>query len=143
MTGYDGGPGAERQYSVKYVGLPAEIGVEEAHAALLRAGLRDKVEIWCDGGMKSGTDVVKMILLGANRVGFGTMAMVAIGCTICRKCQTDTCHVGIATQIESKEQAIAHGLKAFEPQVFDDAVDQLRQLFTAIGNEAREITAGV
>src|SRR5581483_2173013 len=89
----------------------------------------------------SGTDVVKMILLGANRVGFGTMAMVAIGCTICRKCQTDTCHVGIATQIENKEQAIAHGLKVFEPQVFDDAVEQLRQLFTAIADEAKEITA--
>jgi len=141
ITGYDGGTGAARQHSLKYVGLPAEIGVVEAHAALLKAGLRDRVEIWCDGGMKSGTDVVKMILLGANRVGFGTMAMVAIGCTICRKCQTDTCHVGIATQVETKEQAIAHGLKAFEPQVFEDAVEQLVQLFTAIGQEAQEITA--
>jgi glutamate synthase (NADPH/NADH) large chain len=141
ITGYDGGTGAARQHSLKYVGLPAEIGVVEAHAALLKAGLRDRVEIWCDGGMKSGTDVVKMILLGANRVGFGTMAMVAIGCTICRKCQTDTCHVGIATQVETREQAIAHGLKAFEPQVFEDAVEQLVQLFTAIGQEAQEITA--
>jgi len=141
ITGYDGGTGAARQHSLKYVGLPAEIGVVEAHAALLKAGLRDKVEIWCDGGMKSGTDVVKMILLGANRVGFGTMAMVAIGCTICRKCQTDTCHVGITTQIETKEQAIAHGLKAFEPQVYEDAVGQLRHLFEAVGAEAREITA--
>ncbi len=141
ITGYDGGTGAARQHSLKYVGLPAEIGVVEAHAALLKAGLRDRVEIWCDGGMKSGTDVVKMVLLGANRVGFGTMAMVAIGCTICRKCQTDTCHVGIATQVETKEQAIAHGLKAFEPQIYEDAVDQLVQLFTAIGQEAQEITA--
>jgi glutamate synthase (NADPH/NADH) large chain len=141
ITGYDGGTGAARQHSLKYVGLPAEIGVIEAHAALLRSGLRDRVEIWCDGGMKSGTDVVKMILLGANRVGFGTMAMVAIGCTICRKCQTDTCHVGIATQVESKEQALAHGLKAFEPQVFEDAVNQLEQLFSAIAQEARDVTA--
>jgi glutamate synthase (NADPH/NADH) large chain len=141
ITGYDGGTGAARQHSLKYVGLPAEIGVVEAHSALLRAGLRDQVEIWCDGGMKSGTDVVKMVLLGANRVGFGTMAMVAIGCTICRKCQTDTCHVGIATQIETKEQAIAHGLKAFEPQVYNDAVDQLVQLFGAISDEARAVVA--
>ncbi len=141
ITGYDGGTGAARQHSLKYVGLPAEIGVVEAHAALLKAGLRDRVEIWCDGGMKSGTDVVKMILMGANRVGFGTMAMVAIGCTICRKCQTDTCHVGITTQIETKEQAVAHGLKAFEPQVYDEAVSQLCQLFNAIAQEARDITA--
>lgn len=141
ITGYDGGTGAARQHSLKYVGLPAEIGVVEAHTALLQSGLRDRVEIWCDGGMKSGSDVVKMILLGANRVGFGTMAMVAIGCTICRKCQTDTCHVGIATQIESKEQAIAHGLKAFEPQVYEDAVEQLQQLFQAIAAEARYITS--
>ncbi|MCC7207083.1 MAG: alpha-hydroxy-acid oxidizing protein [Anaerolineae bacterium] len=141
ITGYDGGTGAARQHSLKYVGLPAEIGVVEAHAALLRAGLRERVEIWCDGGMKSGTDVVKMVLLGANRVGFGTMAMVAIGCTICRKCQTDTCHVGITTQVETREQAIAHGLKAFEPQVYEDAVDQLVQLFGAIAQEAQLVTA--
>lgn len=141
ITGYDGGTGAARQHSLKYAGLPAEIGVSEAHAALLKSGLRDKVEIWCDGGMKTGTDVVKMVLLGANRVGFGTMAMVAIGCTICRKCQTDTCHVGIATQIESKEQAVAHGLKAFEPQVLEEAIYQLQTLFQAIAEEARTVTA--
>jgi glutamate synthase (NADPH/NADH) large chain len=141
ITGYDGGTGAARQHSLKYVGLPAEIGVVEAHRALLASGLRDRVEIWCDGGMKGGADVVKMVLMGANRVGFGTMAMVAIGCTICRKCQTDTCHVGIATQIESKEQAIAHGLKAFEPQVYEDAVQQLEQLFGAVAQESRDIVA--
>jgi len=141
ITGYDGGTGAARQHSLKYVGLPAEIGVVEAHRALLASGLRDKVEIWCDGGMKGGADVVRMTLLGANRVGFGTMAMVAIGCTICRKCQTDTCHVGIATQIESKEQAVAHGLRAFEPQVFEDAVEQLQLLFGAVAQETRDVVA--
>ena len=141
ITGYDGGTGAARQHSLKYVGLPAEIGVAEAHAALLRSGLRDQVEIWCDGGMKSGSDVVKMVLLGANRVGFGTMAMVAIGCTICRKCQTDTCHVGIATQLRTKNRLLHTVLKAFEPQIYDDAVSQLVQLFYAIGDEARAIVA--
>ncbi len=141
ITGYDGGTGAARQHSLKYVGLPAEIGVVEAHRALLQSGLRDHVEIWCDGGMKSGADVVKMVLLGANRVGFGTMAMVAIGCTICRKCQTDTCHVGIATQIETHEQAVAHGIKSFEPQIYDDAVDQLETLFGAVAQQTRDIVA--
>src|SRR5205823_828453 len=141
ISGYDGGTGAARQHALRRAGLPVEIGVVEAHRALVRSGLRDHVELWCDGGMKSALDVVKMLCLGANRVGFGTLAMVAIGCTICRKCQTDTCHVGIATQVETKEQAIAHGLKAFEPQVYDDAVQQLEQLFGAIGQEAREVTA--
>ena len=141
ITGYDGGTGAARQHSLKYVGLPAEIGVMEAHHALIKAGLRDRVEIWCDGGMKGGADVVKMVMLGANRIGFGTMSMVAIGCTICRKCQTDTCHVGIATQLENKEQALEHGVKAFEPQIYEDAVSQLEQLYTAIAQESRDIVA--
>ncbi len=67
--------------------------------------------------------------------------MVAIGCTICRKCQTDTCHVGIATQLENKEQALEHGVKAFEPQIYEDAVSQLESLYTAIAQEARDIVA--
>jgi glutamate synthase (NADPH/NADH) large chain len=104
LTGYEGGTGAARQHSLKYVGLPAEIGVVEAHRALTEAGLRGRVEIWCDGGMRTAADVVKMICLGANRVGFGTLAMVAIGCTICRDCQSGNCHTGI-TQIASVEQA--------------------------------------
>ena len=58
------------------------IGVKEAHRALVQAGVRDEVELWCDGGMKTGLDVVKMILLGANRCGFGTLTMVSIGCTV-------------------------------------------------------------
>src|SRR5213079_2409128 len=117
--------GAARQHALRRAGLPVEIGVVEAHRALVLSGLRDRVEIWCDGGMKSALDVVKMLCLGADRVGFGTLAMVAIGCTICRGCQLDTCHVGIATQIETAVEAITHGLKAFEPQVYEDAVHQL------------------
>ena len=84
LSGYDGATGAARKHAIQYVGLPAEIGVVQAHRALVDAGIRNKVEIWCDGGMKTGEDVVKMVLLGANRVGFASMAMVAIGCTICR-----------------------------------------------------------
>jgi glutamate synthase (NADPH/NADH) large chain len=103
LSGFDGGTGAARMHAIKYVGLPAEIGIKEAHRALLEAGIRDQVELWADGGMRTAYDVLRCILLGANRIGFGTLAMVAIGCTICRGCQLDTCHVGIATQIESKE----------------------------------------
>jgi glutamate synthase (NADPH/NADH) large chain len=107
----------------------------------VEAGLRHKVEIWCDGGMKMGEDVVKMILLGANRVGFGTMPMVAIGCTICRKCEEGTCLVGITTQLTSKEEALENGVKVFTPQVYEEAVEQLKRLFTGMAEELRQICA--
>ena len=143
VSGYDGGTGAARQHALRRAGLPAEIGVVEAHRALLRSGLRDRVEIWCDGGMKSALDVVKMLCLGADRVGFGTLAMVAIGCTICRGCQLDTCHVGIATQIESVAEATERGMKRFEPQEFDRAVDQLTRFFGAMREELARLVASL
>ncbi|HYR95033.1 MAG TPA: glutamate synthase-related protein, partial [Methylomirabilota bacterium] len=139
LSGYDGGTGAARQHALRRAGLPAEIGVTEAHRALIAAGLRDEVEIWCDGGMKSALDVVKMLCLGADRVGFGTLAMVAIGCTICRGCQLDTCHVGIATQIESAIEATERGLKRFEPQEFERAVAQLCHMFGEMKQEVARI----
>jgi len=139
LSGYDGGTGAARQHALRRAGLPAEIGVTEAHRALIAAGLRDEVEIWCDGGMKSALDVVKMLCLGADRVGFGTLAMVAIGCTICRGCQLDTCHVGIATQIESAIEATERGLKRFEPQEFERAVEQLVRFFAAMKDDLARI----
>jgi glutamate synthase (NADPH/NADH) large chain len=141
LTGYDGGTGAARKHSIKHVGLPAEIGVVEAHRALTGAGMRQRVELWCDGGMRTAADVVKMICLGANRIGFGTLAMVAMGCTICRSCESDTCHVGIATQIESLAAAEAHGLRHFVPRDFDLAVQGLVNLFGALGDGVRQITA--
>lgn len=141
LSGFDGGTGAARAHALKNVGLPVEIGVKLAHEALIAAGLRDHVEIWADGGMKSGRDVVKMVLLGANRIGFGTMAMIAIGCTGCRGCHKDTCHVGIATQIETLEQAQAHGLKAFVPRDIAIATSNLIRYFEGIALEAKQIIA--
>ncbi|MEA4908696.1 MAG: glutamate synthase-related protein, partial [Anaerolineaceae bacterium] len=141
ISGYDGGTGAARKHALQYAGLPAEIGVIQAHRALVEAGLRHKVEIWTDGGMKTGEDVVKMILLGANRVGFGTMAMVAIGCSICRKCEEGTCFVGIATQIRSEEEAQLKGLKVFTALEFNNAVERLVRLFRGMEEEVRQITA--
>jgi len=140
LSGFDGGTGAARIHALKYVGLPAEIGIKEAHRALVEAGIRDQVELWADGGMRTAEDVLKSVLLGANRVGFGTLAMVAIGCTICRGCQLDTCHVGIATQIESKEEAARRGLKRFEPREFERAVDALVTFFGGMGEELRRLT---
>jgi len=141
LSGYDGGTGAARKHSLQYVGLPAEIGVIQAHRALVESGLRNKVEIWCDGGMKTGEDVVKMVLLGANRVGFGTMAMVAIGCSICRKCEEGTCFAGIATQIRTQDEAREKGLRVFNPLEFESAADQLVRLFKGMEEEVRQITA--
>ena len=143
VSGYDGGTGAARQHALRRAGLPVEIGVVEAHRALVKNGLRDRVELWCDGGMKSALDVVKMLCLGADRVGFGTMAMVAIGCTICRGCQLDTCHVGIATQIESATEATEKGLKRFEPQEFERAVTQLERFFGAMRAELARLVASL
>ena len=140
LSGFDGGTGAARMHALKYVGLPAEIGIKEAHRALLKSGIRDQVELWADGGMRTAYDVLKCILLGANRVGFGTLAMVAIGCTICRGCQLDTCHVGIATQIESKEEAQRRGLKRFEPRDYAKAVEALVNFFGGMGEELKRLT---
>jgi glutamate synthase (NADPH/NADH) large chain len=143
LSGYDGGTGAARQHALRRAGLPVEIGVTEAHRALVASGLRDLVELWCDGGMKSALDVAKMLCLGADRVGFGTLAMVAIGCTICRGCQLDTCHVGIATQLGSVAEATERGLKRFEPREFDSAVENLSRFFTALRIELARIATAL
>lgn len=141
LSGFDGGTGAARIHALQHVGLPAEIGVKAAHNALLEADIRDQVELWADGGQKSALDAIKLILLGANRIGFGTLAMVAIGCTSCRGCHLDTCHVGIATQIASKEEADAHGLRRFIPRELDTAIDSLMRLFSSYGEEMKRLTA--
>lgn len=143
LSGFDGGTGAARVHSLQHVGLPTEIGTKLAHVALIEAGLRDRVELWSDGGMKSGTDVVKMMLLGANRCGFGSVSMLAIGCTTCRGCHLDTCHVGIATQIDSMEEAEEKGIRRFIPRVYDNAVDSLVRLFSNIGEEVRQVVASL
>ncbi|HYY53982.1 MAG TPA: glutamate synthase-related protein [Candidatus Dormibacteraeota bacterium] len=143
VSGYDGGTGAARQHALRRAGLPAELGVGEAHRALVAAGLRDRVELWCDGGMKSAVDVAKMLCLGADRVGFATLAMVAIGCTICRGCQLDTCHVGIATQIETRAEAEERGLKKFDPQELDRAVANLMRFFGALRDDLARIVASL
>ena len=138
MSGYDGGTGAARQHALRRAGLPCEIGTVLAHHALTEAGIRDRVEIWADGGLRSAADCVKLICMGANRLGFGTASMVAIGCTICRGCQLDTCHVGIATQIDEHEAA-ERGLKRFVPRIYDPAVEALVKYFTEMGEALRDL----
>jgi glutamate synthase (NADPH/NADH) large chain len=143
LSGFEGGTGAARQHALRHVGLPSDIGTRAVHLALLETGIRNRVEIWADGGYRHGWDVVKLHCLGANRVAFGTLAMVSIGCTICRGCQLDTCHVGIATQIESMEEAEHKGLKKFTPQEFDQAVENCSHFFGEMGEEVRQVVASL
>lgn len=141
LSGFEGGTGAARSHALRHVGLPSDIGTRAVHRALMEAGIRNRVEIWADGGFRHGWDIVKMHMLGANRIGFGTLAMVSLGCTICRGCQLDTCHVGIATQIETKQQADMHGLKKFTPQVYDQSTENCARFFRGMGEEVRQICA--
>jgi glutamate synthase (NADPH/NADH) large chain len=107
----------------------------------MEAGIRNRVEIWADGGYRHAHDVVKLHCLGANRIGFGTLAMVSLGCTICRGCQLDTCHVGIATQIETAAEAQLKGLKKFTPQELERAAASCARFFEDLGEEVRALTA--
>jgi len=143
LSGFEGGTGAARQHALRHVGLPSDVGTRAVHRALMEAGLRNRVEIWADGGYRTGHDIVKLHCLGANRVGFGTLAMVSLGCTICRGCQLDTCHVGIATQIETTEQAQEHGLKKFTPQEVDGAAESCARFFGAMGEEVKQVVASL
>lgn len=141
LSGYDGGTGAARVHALQHVGLPVEIGVKASHQALLSAGLRSEVEIWADGGIRSAKDLVKLVLLGANRIGFATLAMFALGCTSCRGCHLDTCHKGISTQLESLSQAEAKGVKHFSPREYTSSVSRLKNLFSAFAVRTKQITA--
>jgi glutamate synthase (NADPH/NADH) large chain len=141
ISGYDGGTGAARKHSLRHTGLPVEIGLREAHRALVRAGLRRRVELWADGGVKSGRDVVRLLTLGADRVGFATMAMAAIGCTSCRECNTGTCHVGITSQLKDAGEALAAGQKHFKPREYELAVEHLARFFSEVKEEIARETA--
>ncbi len=100
ISGFDGGTGASPLTSIKNTGLPWEIGLRDAHAMLLRSGFRSRVRLRVDGGLKSGRDIVLAALLGADEFGFGTAALIAVGCVMARQCHLNTCPVGIATQEE-------------------------------------------
>ena len=139
LSGFEGGTGAARQHALRHVGLPSDIGTRAVHRALMEAGIRNRVEIWADGGYRHAYDVVKLHCMGANRVAFGTLAMVSLGCTICRGCQLDTCHVGIATQIETVEQATEHGLKKFTPQEVSTAAENCARFFSSMGEEVKRV----
>jgi glutamate synthase (NADPH/NADH) large chain len=141
ISGYEGGTGAAREHAKKYVGLPVEIGVREAHAGLVEAGLRSQVEIWADGGLRSAADVVKLICLGANRVALGTAALMAVGCIACERCHEDRCPRGISTQIQDSSQAQARGIRAFRPLDTEKATEGLCRMIAVLGEAIRSHVA--
>ena len=143
ISGFEGGTGAAREHAKKYVGLPVEIGVTQAHKGLIEAGLRHQVELWCDGGVRSGADVVKLICLGADRVGVGTVALMGVGCISCEQCHLDVCPRGISTQIRTMEEAENRGVKPFKPLHTEIEAENLARLLRAFGDQIRQILAGM
>ncbi|MEC4894643.1 MAG: glutamate synthase large subunit [Oscillatoria sp. PMC 1051.18] len=100
ISGHDGGTGASPLSSIKHAGTPWELGLTEVHRVLLGNGLRDRVLLRVDGGLKSGWDVLMAALMGAEEYGFGSVSMIAEGCIMARICHTNNCPVGVATQQE-------------------------------------------
>ncbi|HKF35585.1 MAG TPA: glutamate synthase large subunit [Ktedonobacteraceae bacterium] len=100
ISGHDGGTGASPLQSIKHAGIPWERGLAETQQTLVRNGLRGRVRVRVDGGLKTGRDVVIAAMLGAEEFGFGTASLVALGCDMARQCHLNTCPTGIATQRE-------------------------------------------
>ena len=98
ISGAEGGTGASPASSMRYAGIPPEIGLSETQQTLVLNGLRGKVRLQTDGQLKTGRDIVSMALLGAEEFGFGTTALIVLGCVMMRKCHTNLCPVGVATQ---------------------------------------------
>jgi len=130
ISGYDGGTAASPLTSVKYAGCPWELGLAEAHQALVTNGLRHKVRLQVDGGLKTGVDIVKAAILGAESFGFGTAPMVALGCKFLRICHLNNCATGVATQDE-----------VLREQFFKGLPDQVMNYFKFIAHDVREILA--
>ncbi len=116
ISGSNGGTGASPLSSIKHAGMPWELGLAEAQTALVENGLRDRVRLRVDGGMKTGRDIVAAALLGADEYSFGTAVMLAEGCIMVRACHKDTCPTGIATQrpnLRAKFSGTPEGVAAY------------------------------
>ncbi|HWW13217.1 MAG TPA: glutamate synthase large subunit [Candidatus Dormibacteraeota bacterium] len=132
ISGHDGGTGASPLTSIKNTGLPWEIGLRDAHTALVRAGLRARVRLRVDGGLKFARDVVVAAVLGAEEFGFGTAALLAIGCVMARQCHLNTCPVGIATQDEALRARFTGNPEMVET-FFRALAADVRQLLAEMG----------
>jgi glutamate synthase (NADPH/NADH) large chain len=133
IAGFDGGTGASPLSSVKYAGLPWEIGLAETHQALVENGLRHKIRLQVDGGLKTGQDVVKAAMLGAESFGFGTGPMVALGCKYLRICHLNNCATGIATQNKELREKHFHGLPERVMNYFRFLARDVREILASLG----------
>ena len=128
ISGHDGGTGASPLSSIRYAGSPWELGLSEAHQALRESNLRHKVRLQADGGLKTGLDVIKAAILGAESFGFGTGPMIAMGCKYLRICHLNNCATGVATQ---RRDIIDHHYVGEKEKVVN--------YFTFIANEVNQI----
>ncbi|MRX50956.1 glutamate synthase large subunit [Paracoccus sp. S-4012] len=131
ISGHNGGTGASPATSIKFAGLPWEMGLTEAHQVLAMNKLRDRVTLRTDGGLRTGRDIVMAAMMGAEEYGIGTAALIAMGCIMVRQCQSNTCPVGVCTQDER--------LRA----MFNGSADKVVNLITFYAQEVREILASI
>lgn len=133
ISGYDGGTGASPITSVKYAGSPWELGLAEAQQALVENNLRHKVRLQVDGGLKTGLDIVKAAILGAESFGFGTGPMIALGCRYLRICHLNNCATGVATQDDTLRQEHFHGLPEKAMNYFRFIAQDVREIMAQLG----------
>jgi glutamate synthase (NADPH/NADH) large chain len=131
ISGHAGGTGASPQSSIKYAGLPWELGLSEVHQVLTLNRLRHRVKLRVDGGIKTGRDVVIAAMLGGEEYGIGTTSLIAMGCIMVRQCHSNTCPVGVCTQDPRLREK------------FTGTPEKVVNLFTFIAEEVREILAGL
>lgn len=132
ISGHDGGTGASPLSSIKHTGCPWELGLAETQQVLLMNGLRDRIRIQADGQMKTGRDVVVAALLGAEQFGFGTAALVTLGCTLLRKCHQGACPFGIGTQDPELRERFA-GRPEYIERFMHFVAEEVRQIMSELG----------
>eukprot|EP00566_Odontella_aurita_P001825 CAMPEP_0113589992 /NCGR_PEP_ID=MMETSP0015_2-20120614/36410_1 /TAXON_ID=2838 /ORGANISM="Odontella" /LENGTH=1708 /DNA_ID=CAMNT_0000496101 /DNA_START=214 /DNA_END=5340 /DNA_ORIENTATION=- /assembly_acc=CAM_ASM_000160 len=132
ISGGDGGTGASPLSSIKNAGCPWELGLSEAHSALVNNGLRDRVVIRVDGGIRTGRDIAISAMMGAEEYGFGTIAMIAEGCVMARVCHLNTCPVGVTSQKEELRKKFP-GTPEHVVNFFQFVAEEVRQLMAHLG----------
>lgn len=133
ISGYDGGTAASPLTSIRYAGSPWELGLSETHQTLRANNLRDKVRVQTDGGLKSGLDVVKAAILGAESFAFGTAPMVALGCKYLRICHLNNCATGVATQNEELRNNHYIGTVEMAMNFFRFVAEETREWMARLG----------
>ncbi len=133
ISGHDGGTGASPLTSIKYAGSPFELGLAETHQTLRRNDMRHKVRVQADGGLKTGLDVVKAAVLGAESFGFGTAPMVALGCKYLRICHLNNCATGVATQHEVLREKYFLGMPEMVINYFRFVAREVREILASLG----------